>query len=96
MVVHHSGSSKVVLDPPWLMNRFTKVISMPGKVDALSRHAHNVFIQKGILFREYLQTLEDAEPLQELMQLSLPARWRGSFLCPFNCPSYEIRKKVGN
>ena len=68
VVVHHSGSSKVVLDPHWLMNLFTKVISMPEKVDALSRHACNVFKQKGILFREYLQTLEDAELLEELMQ----------------------------
>ena len=68
VVVHHSGSSKVVLDPPWLMNRFTKVISMPGKLDALSRHALDVFKQKGILFQEYLETLEDAELLEELMQ----------------------------
>ena len=68
VVVHHSGSSKVVLDPPWLMNHFTKVISMPGKLDALSRHALDVFKQKGILFQEYLETLEDAELLEELMQ----------------------------
>ncbi|CAB4022353.1 Hypothetical predicted protein [Paramuricea clavata] len=68
VVVHHSGSSKVVLDPHWLMNRFTKVISMPGKLDALSRHALDVFKQKGILFREYLETLQDAELLNELMQ----------------------------
>jgi GTPase SAR1 family protein len=68
VVVHHSGSSKVVLDPPWLMNRFTKVISMPGKLDALSRHALGEFKQKGILFQEYLETLEDAELLKELMQ----------------------------
>jgi hypothetical protein len=68
VVVHHSGSSKVVLDPHWLMHRFTKVISMPGKLDALSRHALDLFMQKGILFREYLQTLEDAELLEELMQ----------------------------
>jgi GTPase SAR1 family protein len=69
VVVHHSGSSKVVLDPHWLMNRFTKVISMPVKLDALSRHALDVFRQNGILFREYLQKLEDAELLEELMQM---------------------------
>jgi hypothetical protein len=69
VIVHHSGSSKVVLDPHWLMNRFTKVISMPVKLDALSRHALDVFRQNGILFREYLQTLEDAELLEELMQM---------------------------
>ncbi|CAB3981186.1 Hypothetical predicted protein [Paramuricea clavata] len=68
VVVHHSGSSKVVLDPHWLMNRFTKVISMPGTLDALSRYTLDVFKQKGILFREYLQKLEDAELLEELMQ----------------------------
>jgi hypothetical protein len=68
VVVHHSGSSKVVLDPPWLMKRFTKVISMPGKLDALSSYFRGVFKQKGILFQEYLETLEDAELLEELMQ----------------------------
>ena len=68
VIVHHSGSSKVVLDPPWLMNRFTKVISMPGKLDALSWHSLGEFKQKGILFQEYLGTLEDAELLKELMQ----------------------------
>jgi hypothetical protein len=68
VVVHHSGSSKVVLDPHWLMNRFTKVISMPGTLDALSRYALDAFKQKGILFREYLQNLEDAKLLEELMQ----------------------------
>ena len=76
VVVHHSGSSKVVLDPPWLMNRFTKVISMPGKLDALSRPALVVFKQKGILFREYLETLEDAELLKELMH-------KFNLICPF-------------
>ncbi|CAB4030692.1 5 -methylthioadenosine S-adenosylhomocysteine nucleosidase-like isoform X16 [Paramuricea clavata] len=68
VVVHHSGSRKVVLDPHWLMNRFTKVISMPGKLDALARHPRDMLWRKGILFREYLQTLEDAELLEELMQ----------------------------
>jgi hypothetical protein len=51
------------------MNRFTKVISMPVKLDALSRHALDVFRQNGILFREYLQKMEDAELLEELMQM---------------------------
>jgi hypothetical protein len=68
VVVHHSGSSKVVLDPFWLMKRFTKVISMPGKLDALSRHPLDEFRQKGILFQEYLETLEDSKLLEELMQ----------------------------
>ncbi|CAB3998392.1 Hypothetical predicted protein, partial [Paramuricea clavata] len=68
VVVHHSGSSKVVLNPPWLMNLFTNVISMPGKLDALSMHPLGMFKEKGILFQEYLQTLEHAELLEELMQ----------------------------
>jgi hypothetical protein len=68
VVVHNSGSSNVVLDPPWLMNLFTNVISMPGKLHALSRHALDVFKQKGILFQEYLQTLEHAGLLEELMR----------------------------
>jgi hypothetical protein len=94
VVVHHSGSSKVVLDPPWLMKRFTKVISMPGELDALSRYTLDVFKQKGILFREYLETLEDAELLEELMEkfnLICPCQHEGekAFYVPSVAPAIE-------
>jgi hypothetical protein len=94
VVVHHSGSSKVVLDPHWLMNRFTKVISMPVKLDALSRHALDVFKEKGILFQEYLQKMEDAELLEELMQkfnLICPCLHEGkaAFYVPSVAPAIE-------
>jgi GTPase SAR1 family protein len=99
VVVHHSGSSKVVLDPHWLMNRFTKVISMPVKLDALSRHALDVFRQKGILFREYLQMLEDAELLEELMQkfnLICPCQHEGkaAFYIPSVAPAMKPGKEL--
>ena len=99
VVVHHSGSSKVVLDPHWLMNRFTKVISMPVKLDALSRHALDVFRQKGILFREYLQKLEDAELLEELMQkfnLICPCQHEGkaAFYVPSVAPAMKPGKEL--
>jgi hypothetical protein len=99
VVVHHSGSSKVVLDPRWLMNRFTKVISMPGKLDALSRHALDVFKQKGILFQEYLQKLNDAELLDELMQkfnLICPCQHEGkaAFYVPSVAPVMIPGKKL--
>ena len=99
VVVHHSGSSKVVLDPHWLMNRFTKVISMPGQLDALSRHALDVFEQKGILFREYLQTLEDAELLEELMQKfnliwSCQHEGKAAFYVPSVAPAMKPGKEL--
>jgi hypothetical protein len=99
VVVHHSGSSKVVLDPPWLMNRFTKVISMPGKLDALYRHALDVFKQKGILFRQYLETLEGAELLKELMQkfnLICPCQHEGkaAFYVPSVAPTMIPGKEL--
>ena len=99
VVVHHSGSSKVVLDPHWLMNRFTKVISMPVKLDALSRHALDVFKRNGILFREYLQELEDAELLEELMQkfnLICPCQHDGeaAFYVPSVAPTMIPGKKL--
>ena len=99
VVVHHSGSSKVVLDPPWLMNRFTKVISMPGKLDALSRHSLGEFKQKGILFEEYLGTLEDAELLKELMQkfnLICPCQHDGkaAFYVPSVAPAMKQGKEL--
>jgi GTPase SAR1 family protein len=99
VVVHHSGSSKVVLDPHWLMNRFTKVISMPGKLDALSRYPLAVFKQKGILFREYLQTLEDAELLEELMNkfnLICPCQYdeKEAFYVPSVVPAMIVGKEL--
>jgi hypothetical protein len=77
VVVHHNGSSKVVLDPAWLMNRFTQVISMPGQMDALSRQQLRLFEMKGILFEEYIDSLDDAELLKELLQ-------RFNMICPFS------------
>ena len=99
VVVHHSGSSKVVLDPHWLMDRFTTVISMPCKLDALARHALDLFMQKGILFREYLQTLEDAELLEELMQkfnLICPDQYDGkaAFYVPSVAPALTPGKEL--
>ena len=99
VVVHYSGSSKVVLDPHWLMNRFTKVISMPGRLDALSRYTLDVFKQKGILFREYLQKLEDAKLLEELMQkfnLICPCQHEGkaAFCVPSVAPAMKQGKEL--
>ncbi|CAB4031828.1 Hypothetical predicted protein, partial [Paramuricea clavata] len=99
VVVHHSGSSKVVLDPHWLMIRFTKVISMPVKLDALSRHALDVFRQNGILFREYLEKLEDVELLEELMQkfnLICPCQHDGeaAFYVPSVAPTMKQGKEL--
>jgi hypothetical protein len=98
VVVHHSGSSKVVLNPPWLMNLFTNVISMPGKGDALSMHPLGVFKEKGILFQEYLQTLEHAELLEELMQkfnLICPCQHDGkpAFYVPSVAPTIMLPGK---
>ena len=99
VVVHHSGSSKVVLNPPWLMNLFTNVISMPGKLDALSRHPLGVFKEKGILFQEYLQTLEHAELLEELMlkfNLICPCQYDGkaAFYVPSVAPIMTQGKEL--
>ncbi|CAB4014032.1 Hypothetical predicted protein [Paramuricea clavata] len=99
VVVHHSGSSKVVLDPHWLMNRFTKVISMPGKLDALSLYSGKMFRKKGILFREYLQKLADADLLEELMQkfnLISPCQHDGkaAFYVPSVAPAMKPGKEL--
>ncbi|CAB3992332.1 Hypothetical predicted protein [Paramuricea clavata] len=99
VVVHHSGSSKVVLDPPWLMNRFTKVITMPCKLDASTRHALDEFKSKGILFQECLAKLKDAELLEELMQkfnLISPCLHDGkpAFYVPSVAPAMVKGKKL--
>ena len=69
---------------------------MPGKLDALSRHSLGEFKQKGILFQEYLGTLEDAELLKELMQkfnLICPCQHDGK--AAFYVPSVAPAMKPG-
>ena len=99
VIVHHSGSSKVVLDPPWLMNRFTTVITMPCKLDALTRHILHEFRDKGILFQEQLARLKDAEILEELMRkfnLICPCEHDGkpAFYVPSVAPAMKKGKKL--
>ena len=77
IIVHHSESKVVVLDPPWLMNLFTKVITIPDPEHCLPIDAetNNLLLTKGILMPENLRKTIDGELLEDLMK-------QFSLICP--------------
>ena len=77
IIVHHSESKVVVLDPPWLMNLFTKVITIPDVEHCLPIDAetYNLLLTKGILMQENLRKIIDGELLEDLMK-------QFSLICP--------------
>ena len=78
IIVHHRESPVVVLDPPWLMNLFTKVITIPDARDRRPKDAnfHKLLSEEGILVQENLREIVDGECLEDLMkQFSLICPW---------------------
>ena len=80
IIVHHKKSQVVVLDPPWLMNLFTKIITVPKEqnLDPIDACFAHLLLDKGILMKEYLERKLDREHLvlEELMkQFSLLCPW---------------------
>ena len=92
IIVHHSESKVVVLDPPWLMNLFTKVITIPDVEHCLPIQAstYRLLRKKGILMQENLRKIVDgsltAELLEDLMK-------QFSLICPLTYngqPAYIV------
>ena len=78
IVVYHSKSSVVVLNPPSLMTLFTKVISIPDVKERRPRDAnsHKLLSEKGILMQENLQKMVHGKLLEDLIkQFSLICPW---------------------
>ena len=90
IIVHHSESKVVVLDPPWLMNLFTKVITIPDVEDGLPCR-YKLLLRKGILMQENFRKIIDGELLEDLMkQFSLicPSTYNGqpAYIVPSLAP----------
>ena len=107
IIVHHSESKVVVLDPPWLMNLFTKAITIPDVEDCLPIDAEtdNLLLTKGILMPENLRKIIDGELLEDLMkQFSLicPSTDNGqpAYIVPSLAPLMEegvsVEEKLSN
>ena len=107
IVVYHSKSSVVVLNPPSLMTLFTKVISIPDVKDSRPRDAnsHKLLREKGILMQENLQKMVHGKLLEDLMkQFSLICPWTYSgepaYIVPSMAPlmdkGVDVEKKLSS
>ena len=84
VIVHHSESPVVVLDPPWLMNLFTEIITVPPKKIPKDAPLYGLLMSKGILMQDKIRSL-----LKDLMkQFSLIiCPWEYEGKCAYVVPS---------
>ena len=76
IILRHSESPLVVLNPPWLMNLFTEIITVPQHEIPKELPSYQLLMSKGILKQDYLQKKVDGELLIDLMkQFSLICPW---------------------
>ena len=88
IIVRHSESQVVVLSPPWLMNFFTEIITVPPKKIPKDAPFHNLLRNKGILMQHYIQRKVDGKLLEDLMkQFSLICPWKYEGKCAYIVPS---------
>ena len=88
IIVHHSESPVVVLSPPWLMNLFTEIITVPEKRIPKDAPSYDLLISKGILMQDYIQKKIDGRLLEDLMkQFSLICPWEYEEKCAYIAPS---------
>ena len=99
IIVYHSGSPVVVLDPPWLINLFMKVITIPNAKDRRPKNAnfYKLLSEKGILMQENLRKIVDGELLEDLMkQFSLICPWTHDEKPAYIVPSMAPLMKKGS
>ena len=99
IIVYHSGSPVVVLDPPWLINLFMKVITIPNVKDRRPKNAdfYKLLSEKGILMQENLRKIVDGELLEDLMkQFSLICPWTHDEKPAYIVPSMAPLMKKGS
>ena len=78
VVVYYQGYPYVVLNPPWLMNLFTEVITVPENPEdskPIDAPYYRKLRKEGVLEKEFLMKHPHGELLEDLMQ-------RVSLMCP--------------
>ena len=76
VLVHHTGSDSVVLNPPWLMKLFTDVITIPEDENAITSPHIKYLQSKGILTEDFFHGHPHGELLMEMMtRFSLMCEW---------------------
>ena len=88
IIVYHSESPIVVLNPPWLMNLFTEIITVPQEEIPREAPSYKLMMSKGILMQDYLQRQVREKLLEDLMkQFSLICQWEYEGECAYIVPS---------
>ena len=79
IIVYYKQCPNVVLNPQWLMNLFTEVITVLDYADEsykpIDRPFHKELRENGLLMQEYLRKHDHADLLENLMQ-------KVSLMCP--------------
>ena len=99
IVVHHSETPVVVLSPPWLMNLFTEIITVPLKEIPKDAPLYDLLVRKGILMQHYIQRNVDGKLLEDLMkQFGLICPWeyegKPAYIVPSVAPLMEKGEDV--
>ena len=88
IIVHHNESPVVVFNPPWLMNLFTKIITVPEKRIPKDAPIYKMMMNKGILTQDYIQREVGEKLLEDLMkQFSLICPWKFEGVSVYIVPS---------
>ena len=86
VVVYYTGSSVVVLNPSWLMNLFTEVITIPEESKPKDAPYYCELRTNGVLMPDILKRHRHGQFLEEIMQ-------RVSLMCPlqhYGNPAYLV------
>ena len=75
VVVYYTGSPWVVLNPSWLMNLFTEVITIPEEKKPIDNPYYRELCANGVLMQDFLKKHPHGQLLEEMMQ-------RVSLMCP--------------
>lgn len=99
VLVHHPGSSKVVLNPAWLMGLFTEIITIPDVTEGSNLDHFQSQLKEGILKEDFfLQHLHGELLLEMLQRFNLICRWeydeKPAFLVPSLAPIMARGKEI--
>ena len=97
VVVYYAESLYVVLNPPWLMNLFTEIITVPEdseNIKPIDAPYYRKLREKGLLMRQFLRKHTHGDLLENVMQkvsLMCPLKHEGkaAFLVPSVAPFME-------
>ena len=99
VVVYYTGSPWVVLNPSWLMNLFTEVITIPEEKKPIDNPYYRELCANGVLMQDFLKKHPHGQLLEEMMQkvsLMCPLQHNGNpaYLVPSVAPFMQKGKPI--